>query len=102
MTSLGRWLVDILNAHIERHNVPAAGPAPDSPLARFYIGQLDETLKVHSSAKPMLDEIADYTWEPTVRVCWACGDPAGFHAAHLPCWKVAPFKPASPPWERYP
>lgn len=44
MTSLGRWLVDILNAHIERHNVPAAEPAPDTPLARFYIGQLDVDL----------------------------------------------------------
>lgn len=28
MTALGRWLVGILNAHIERHNVPVAEPAP--------------------------------------------------------------------------
>lgn len=70
MTSLGRWLVDILNAHTERHNVPAAGPAPDSPLARFYIGQLDVDLP------PMIP-----------RPCWACGIRAAFDA-HV-CGKPA-------------
>lgn len=82
MSTLGRWLADILNAHIERHNVPVAEPVPDTPLARHYIRVLDEPLKVYTSAKPLLDEIAGYSWEPTARPCWACGDPGGFHSAH--------------------
>lgn len=52
VTSLGRWLVDILNAHIERHNVPAAEPAPDTPLARFYIGQLGLDDMTPTSSRP--------------------------------------------------
>lgn len=97
MTGLGRWLVDILNAHIERHNVPAAEPVyvTSSPEPSGHV------FEVYTSAKPMLDEIAGLSWEPTGRPCWVCGDPVGFHAFHLPCWKVAPWKPA-PPEERIP
>lgn len=28
--------------------------------------------------------------------CWACGDPAGFFAEHLPCSNVPPFRLTSP------
>jgi hypothetical protein len=103
VSALGRWLVGILNAHIERDNVPVAEPAPDTPLARFYIGQLDEL-----AAEPDEDDGPSLwsIWEAnasrmfwgeqavraTNRPCWACGDPAGFHVEHLPCWKVAPFR----------
>lgn len=93
MTSLGRWLVDILNAHIERHNMPAAEPAPDTPLARFYIGQLDAeddepevltvTLEIDTTRfDEALQRATARVKSMIPRPCWACGDPAGFHAAH--------------------
>ncbi len=31
-----------------------------------------------------------------VRPCWACGNPAGFHTEHLPCWKDPTFRRATP------
>lgn len=114
MTSLGRWLVGILNAHIERDNVPPAEPAPDSPLSRFYIGQLewpelpaaasvldriDSTRRHLATTADVVPVKVDLAGIP--RPCWACGDPAGFYVFHLPCCRVAPWKPAAP-WERVP
>lgn len=104
MNALLRLLAAILGAHIGRDEPPAAEPAPDSPLARFYIGQLD----VEPAAEPDEDDGPSLwsIWEAnasrmfwgeqavraTNRPCWACGDPAGFHVEHLPCWKVPPFR----------
>jgi hypothetical protein len=100
MSTLGRWLAGILNAHIERDNVPVAEPVPDSPLARFYIGQLDlepevltveveiDTTRFDAALRRATARIASLAPRP----CWACGDPVGFHAFHRPCWNVPPFK----------
>ena len=84
MTALGRWLADVLNRHIERHNVvvePEYVTSTPDPRGHLF--------EVYAAAKPMLNELASLSWEP--RPCWACGDPAGFHAEHLPCWKLPPF-----------
>lgn len=93
MTSLGRWLAGVLNRHIERHNVVAEPEyITSTPEPR---GQLFE---VYATAKPMLNELANLSWEP--RPCWACGDPAGFHVEHRPCWNVPPFKRDGEPAQR--
>jgi hypothetical protein len=112
VTGLGRWLAGILNAHIERHNVE---PPPRRPLATAAprehgndtvdLSHLGVT--VEQAAEVLRQRVADLVTtrtallagehppahsEPvTVRCCWACGDPRGFHAVHRPCWNVPTF-----------
>lgn len=72
MSTLGRWLVDILNAHIERHNAPAAEPEVLTVEVEIDTTRFDDALR-RATAR-----IASMTPRP----CWACGDPVGFHAVH--------------------
>lgn len=84
MSSLGRWLVGILNAHIERHNVvvfdldeAVTTARRDSDIADAMRYEIDRQRQLVVEAQ---------------RPCWACGSPLGFHVFHLPCCKVAPFR----------
>lgn len=84
MTSLGRWLAGILNAHIERHNVMAA-ELVDRPLAQRYMGRLDLDEAVTTAQRD--SEIAEAMHAalgppPTFRPCWVCSFEGGFSAPH--------------------
>lgn len=70
------------------------------PLARYYTGVLDldeATERTVREARELAPVGTDHSGEPTTTpACWACGSPLGFHAEHVPCWKVPPFKLTSP------
>lgn len=73
------WLAGVLNAHIERNNVVAGRPLATA------------TPREHGTD---VVELHDCAGDPSCcgeRPCWVCGDPAGFHVDHRPCWDVPPF-----------
>ena len=86
MTGLVRLLAAILGAHIQRDDLPAAeleqgaSPGPRHPAG---------TPEAHFQAHP---QTAGFVVDgSTPKRCWACGNEAGFHVDHRPCWDVAPF-----------
>jgi hypothetical protein len=99
VSTLGRWLAGILNAHIERHNVVADDEHVTAELT-IDTTHFDRALRValagtEAALTPVgtaARQIADaLVVTATDRPCWACGDPRGFHAPHRPCWNVPPF-----------
>lgn len=94
MNALLRLLAAILGAHIGQDEVPASEVVerlefPD--LGGVTVEEAGEVLRRNLTAA-----LAD-----AARPCWACGNPLGFHAFHLPCWRTAgsPLQPRAP-WER--
>lgn len=108
MTGLGRWLVGILNAHIERHNVPAtveytlpSGTHVVDQLPPVPAELLHDEAEATSTWSVWEDGARRLFWgeqavRATSRPCWACGNPVGFHARHSPCWNLPPFKRTTP------
>jgi hypothetical protein len=95
-----RLLAAILGAHIERDDLPPAAYVwPDEqPVAQAVIDRVDSIRRHVAVAADLAVPRVDIG--QTSRPCWACGDPAGFHAFHLPCWKVAGARLPNAPWER--
>jgi hypothetical protein len=91
VTAFTQWLADVLNRHIERHNVEVAAQLDQAALALIAA----TSAATADTDRPLHDGLEQQLAEAQ-RPCWACGNPVGFHVVHWPCWTTPPINPTLP------
>jgi hypothetical protein len=95
---LGRLVAGVLDIGDNSTATARTGERVYQAAGQILVNAPREQLPI--TGEPRTDAQMQHHLDDVTRPCWACGDPAGFHAPHRPCWNTAGTALPKAPWDR--